>query len=481
MEKRLLLFGPYCLDTSERLLTRAGKHIPLSPKIFDTLLVLAENSGHIMEKDALLQCIWPDSFVEENSLTQCVFQIRRILADGDPGAQYIETIPRRGYRFAVPVTETWGSAPEVMPGPEPPDLPAPAENAVPPAVPSTHSGAWSWSATAGAALVTVRPLWIKAAAALIVVVAGLGAFGAWRLVRQSQSAVASNLPFDAMRISRVTRTGRTHLQAISPDGKYIAHVVEDASRQSLWIRQAAANSNMQIVPPVAGDYRGVAFSRDSSHVYYALYASRPNQIGVLYQIPALGGVPRKIVEDIDSGIALSPDGKQLAFVRNYPMTQESALITVNADGGGERRLAVRKRPNRFSFDGMSWSPDGRHIAIAVGSKVGEQSYMSVVGVRVADGAEIPAGTQRWNYAGQVAWMRDGAGLVAVAWHPDYTVFADQLWHINWPDGRTRRITNDLDGYSGISIADDASAMTTIQTTRLASIQVIPHDKSGHDV
>src|SRR5215510_14139867 len=97
---QLYKFGQFCLDVSERVLIRDGRVVPLSPKVFDTLLVLIENRGRILSKDELMQAIWPDTVVEESNLTHNVSQIRRALGEGE----YIETIPRRGYRF---VCETW--------------------------------------------------------------------------------------------------------------------------------------------------------------------------------------------------------------------------------------------------------------------------------------------------------------------------------------------------------------------------------------
>jgi DNA-binding winged helix-turn-helix (wHTH) protein len=92
---QLYKFGQFCLDVSERVLIRDGRVVPLSPKLFDTLLVFIENRGRILGKDELMQMIWPNTFVEESNLTHNISQIRRALGDGE----YIETIPRRGYRF----------------------------------------------------------------------------------------------------------------------------------------------------------------------------------------------------------------------------------------------------------------------------------------------------------------------------------------------------------------------------------------------
>src|SRR5262247_1282518 len=97
--RQLYEFGPFRLDADERLLMRDGRITPLPPKVFDTLLVLVENSGRVVSKDELMQSLWPNTFVEESNLTQNISQLRRALGDGASEAQYIETIPKRGYRF----------------------------------------------------------------------------------------------------------------------------------------------------------------------------------------------------------------------------------------------------------------------------------------------------------------------------------------------------------------------------------------------
>ena len=98
-------FGPFRLDTTERLLLREGKPVQLTPKAYEMLLALVERSGHIVEKDELLKEVWPDQFVEEGNLTQHVFALRKALGERRDGPQYIETVPRRGYRFIAEVRE----------------------------------------------------------------------------------------------------------------------------------------------------------------------------------------------------------------------------------------------------------------------------------------------------------------------------------------------------------------------------------------
>ncbi|MDQ2856321.1 MAG: winged helix-turn-helix domain-containing protein, partial [Acidobacteriota bacterium] len=102
-------FGPYSLDVYERVLTREGCAVPLTPKAFETLLVLVQNSGHVVPKDDLMKAVWPDAFVEEANLTQNIFALRKVFGESSAVPQHIETVPRRGYRFVASV-ETISSA-----------------------------------------------------------------------------------------------------------------------------------------------------------------------------------------------------------------------------------------------------------------------------------------------------------------------------------------------------------------------------------
>ena len=94
------------VDASERILFKENREVPLTPKVFDTLLVLLENSSHVLTKKELMQQVWPDSFVEENNLAQNISILRKALGAGKEGEHYIQTVPKRGYRFVADVRST---------------------------------------------------------------------------------------------------------------------------------------------------------------------------------------------------------------------------------------------------------------------------------------------------------------------------------------------------------------------------------------
>lgn len=104
--KPLYEFGPFLLDSAEQLLLRHGQPVLVKPKVFDLLVFLVENSGHLLDKDLLLEQVWPGTFVEEANLTISIFELRKALGRDEHGCRYIETVPRRGYRFLAPMKQT---------------------------------------------------------------------------------------------------------------------------------------------------------------------------------------------------------------------------------------------------------------------------------------------------------------------------------------------------------------------------------------
>jgi len=115
-------FGRFRLKPAQRVLLREGEPVPLTPKVFDILITLVEKSGQVVEKDDLMKRVWPTTFVEEGNLTQNVSLLRKALGETPGGTQFIETVPRRGYRFVAKINETWADElkPEVIAADVPP-------------------------------------------------------------------------------------------------------------------------------------------------------------------------------------------------------------------------------------------------------------------------------------------------------------------------------------------------------------------------
>jgi serine/threonine protein kinase len=315
----------------------------------------------------------------------------------------------------------------------------------------------------------------KLAALVLTVLLLAGGFGIFRLMRRDRNAAPAT-PFQAIELLRLTNSGRVNDSAISPDGRYVSYVVESSGKQSIWLRQIANSSNIQIIPPNDLQFYGGTFSRAGDYLYYIAKANN-NSIGELYRVPTLGGTAVKLIHDVDGPITLSPDETQLAFVRGSS-TGERALMIANSDGTNERKLASRMGYESFSFGGPGWSPDGRTIVCGAAYIEGNGRYLTVVEVNVVDGSIKPLTSQRWKEIGRISWLQDGKGIVFTAAELG-SGSTSQLWYMAYPSGKADRISKDLQDYHGASLTSDAKTLVTKQTQTLSSLWIAPNNDADH--
>ncbi len=469
--KQLYEFGSFRLDTSERLLMREGRTVPLPPKVFDTLLALVENSGRIVGKEELMELLWPNTFVEESNLTQNISQLRRALGDGNGDGHYIETIPKRGYRFAKNV--------------EPVSEPEPALNFAlngHTSVASKDNGNVVHPAAAEIPTVTLSRKRLLATFGLLAVSLAIVALAGYIAYRRSNNQ--GKTAFRQISPAKLTTSGKALEPAISRSGKYAAFIAEEIAGsddlQSLWVRQIAADSSNQIVQPAEIIFAGVTFSPDDNFVYYVA-RPRGGVMSKLFQVPLLGGTPREVMSDVDSPVSFSPNGQYFAFVRNYPQQRETSLIVAKLDGSEERKLLTRKRPESISLSGPAWSPDGRTIACAVSNLLPNDSVAQVLAVNVEDSSASPIGEQTWSNIGQVAWLGDGSGVVFSAWRRTSAVYGDQIYLLTYPKGEMRRVTNDMTSYEGVGVTSDSGLLVSRRSDKVSSIWIVPEAGGSFDV
>jgi serine/threonine protein kinase len=284
----------------------------------------------------------------------------------------------------------------------------------------------------------------------------------------------SKMPFEETRITRLTSAGKVPSAAISPDGRYIVYLVDDAGKQSLWVRHLPTVSNMQIAPPTAGqNYWGLTFSHDSAYFFYIKY-EESQDMNLLYQVPVTGGTPMRLIQNLNSPITISPDGEYFAFIRNDRIRKESALIIANSDGSVERPLVVQREPERLSLKGLAWSPDGKSIAYAAGV-VGSVNEYQLYEVTVENGVRKPVSNRRWYGIAAITWLNGNDGIIFIA--ADRQLVSAQVWYLSYPGGELHKITNDLNSYSGLSLTADSKSLVTTQDEQFSSIWVVSNRDS----
>ncbi len=292
---------------------------------------------------------------------------------------------------------------------------------------------------------------------LLILIAAAGV-GLYRLIRLAQRPES----FQSMRLTKATSAGNVAggQAAISPDGKYLVYVVEEGGQRSLLLRQVATSTDVQLVAPRQVDYHGVTFSPDGNYVYYVVVETK--ELGLLYQIATLGGAPRKLIENADGPVTLSPDGGRVAFLR-----ENRLLMVANSDGTALQTLATATTGKVYGFP--AWSPDGRIIVCVLHSSA--DNSRRLVEINVKDGSEKALASPGWLSLYGITWVPDGSGLLLAARALETKLL--QIWLLSYPDGKLRRITNDLSSYLGVSVTADGKTLASVQAELLSNIWTIP--------
>jgi eukaryotic-like serine/threonine-protein kinase len=306
--------------------------------------------------------------------------------------------------------------------------------------------------------------------AMVALVAGVAVAGTWwaaRVLTPSDQRREAHRFFEDFTLTYLTtEQASERAVAISHDGRYVAYASVEKGREGLRVRQTDAPAAVQVMSPADVQYASVTFSPDSAHLYYSTYPHGDN-LATLYEVPVLGGVPRKVIEDVDTMVTFSPDGARFAFIRNVP-AKSSAVMIANADGSGERALATLPTPRAFTMTDVAWSRDGRLIAAAQNDGSGKAHLVTV---DAATGAIQAVGQKAWDSIGTIAWP-EGARLVLTAL--DRRVAdAEQVWEVSLPDGATRRITKDIASYSTLHLTADARTLVAVRSEWRGSLWVAP--------
>ena len=420
-------FGDFLLDTKEKILLRQGKLLSITPKVFQLLLVLVENHGHIVEKNRLMELVWADSFVEESNLTFTMRQLRKILGDDTHHPRFVETIARRGYRFIAEVRENQKGLPPVK-----------TFYAEPMAASQNRNS----------------PVVLYSIFAVFVIFSLLTAvFFAWR-EKPANSDKAAEQPDSTLKFETLSSADYPIAAVISPDGKYIAYTNVANGQMSLWLRQLSSGINTQIVVPADDTtFHGIRFSANGEYLYFA--RRQKDAPAHLDRVSIFGGaVKTNILNDLDGTFSISPDERLISFRRYEP--GKRTLLIADIDGGNIRPLLDTQK----SFTDNVFSPDGETIAFASGqSDTGERDF-GVYTIDLKGGEVKPATDFRWFHVRGIIWLPDQSGLLVTGRTKNDE--PQQLWQISLPGGEVRKITHTQNNFSSISATDDLNQILLTQ-------------------
>jgi DNA-binding winged helix-turn-helix (wHTH) protein/Tol biopolymer transport system component len=442
-------FGSFTVDAVERVLLRNNQPVALTQKVFDLLLVLVRNSGHVVDKEKLMREIWPDSFVEEGNLTQNISLLRKVL-NGD-GHQYIQTVPRRGYRFVGHVRELGVES----------SLLIEEHSLARLVVEETHLDHVHRESSAVVDL-AVAPTTARPAAALEKTGVDCRGYSrrlrclgiAWSIFGFRNVASSNPPPFDVNNVTlrTITSTGNIVYGLISSDGQFVAYcTLDEDNRYALWLQHAGSKDALRLVAPAEGSVGPVAISHDNNWIYYGQVKPNDRLGGVtIYRMPLLGGPPRKVIE-ASSGIRRALADDQRILLHRFKDGGGIDVISVNAlDGGDERLLATSDRASDYL--GTRWSPDGSKLLFFRMEQRADGTFWSLNEMPAQGGpikAILPPAQRRIWF---VDWADQGRGIVMNATDP--VTKMPQLYYVSYPLGETRRITNDLVGYTTISVGGE---------------------------
>jgi len=461
-------FGPFELDAAAAELRKKGTLIKLQPQPLKILFLLIQHAGQVVTREEIQQSLWSDStFVDfERGINFSINQIRGALADNAERPRYIETLPRRGYRFVAMVTQE-GQVKEV------PIVAAPSAGDSRIATGGNGVG----MATASELLVPTLPIvtpttgWRKWRLVLTAVGAGIALLGFAGFAIYRGVFRNPRISFENLQISKLTDDGKVEQLAISPDGRYVAYAVRDAAESGLRVRQVETSSDVQVLLPDKDRERflGFTFSPDGNYIYYVQSSKEIASYNYLYKAPVLGGPARLLGKYADTPLSFSPNGQEFTFTEGVGDRNILEVRIANADGAGDRLLAsIPDGADNFQ-PGPAWSPDGQTIVVPVMLR-GEKVRWVLDAVSVADGSV----RELYSYTheiGRAVWLPDGDALLMTI--HDQTG-RGQLWAISYPRGKPVRLTNDLEDYEdNIDITRNGKKLAAIATKQVSNIWIVP--------
>jgi DNA-binding winged helix-turn-helix (wHTH) protein/Tol biopolymer transport system component len=444
----VIRFGIFEVELRAGQLRRSGVKVRLQEQPFQVLSMLLERPGEVVTREDLHARLWPaDTFVDfDHGLNAAVKRLRDALGDSAENPRFVETLARRGYRFLAPVK---------FPSAETPAARAQAAHDI-------------------ALTSTTKSRWRLVAAGFVIVLLAL-AFGLHVGMRASR-ALQPVLPKE-IRLTANSPDAPVYFGAISPDGRYLAYI----DPRGAFLREIATDESHAVSLPERFRVHHVSWYPDGSHLLAEAMAGSEERPG-LWNVPLLGGAPRKLVADAEAG-SVSPDGKQLAFLRGDKFNHSEIWLT--STDGGEPRMAVNV-PG-YVIGPPAWSPDNQRFAYLKDvywpgySTEDVQIEMYELG---SGKTELILNDYRLQFG--LVWTRDNRILFSRAEEPP-NQGESNVWSLKvdtrpgWRWGAPVRLTNGPDWKPVINMSADGKHAVFIRTNIAPAVFVADVDARTHEI
>ncbi len=473
-------FGKFRMDTSERVLLCENETIMLAPKVFDTLEILVKRNGKTVTKDELMDEIWADSFVDESNLTQNIYTLRQAL-----GKEFIETMPRRGYRFAADVktvsiaekaesfngingtgdvliaqkTRTQIVEEEFVENPISDKLLLEETNTKPAKPNKFYMGI--------------------AVASVAFLITSL--FGYWIWTKSNAETVDTG--FEETQIRNLTNSGDVTSLSISPNGKLIAYTkVNNENESTLYLKDLILDKDVKVeisrdILPNTRAMTGyfMAFSPDGNHIYILSKTLKRSESNI-YRITRFGGDPELVVEDATSEFSFSKDGKRIIFVRANLKTNEQSLIIRNLETKEEKVIVKKTFPDGFSLiSAPVFSSDESNVYVVIRKR--SLHYTHLVSVDVATSKEQIIPTPKWlKIIVQIVKNPIKEELILSGRRNGRLA---QIFKLDLDTNKVKPITNDLNNYRKVAISKDGKQLVTLQYTNRSELKLLADGKTNN--
>jgi Tol biopolymer transport system component/DNA-binding winged helix-turn-helix (wHTH) protein len=358
-------FGPFRFHPEEHALTRNAEPVSLPPRVTETLSLLLQNAGHLVEKETLIKEVWKDAIVEEGNLNKNIFVLRKALGQWDGGREYIETVPKRGYRWVGPVQKQTMEA---------------ISASTPKTDVAKSKGDFHFRIVGGALSLIL-----------------LGILAAWWFSRRFNESALPQLDV----VPLVAMAGSQIGPVFSPDGNEVAFKQLDKDESGIYVSLVGGEKPLRLTespgdccPAWSPDGRQIAFLRWSKEGWS------------IYLIPALGGTAHRLYSaNIGPHLDWSPDGRFLLFSENNTEKIHFRIMLLSLSDLTAR--ALTSPPELEEDDAPAFSPDGLSVAFVRGGIGGPGRNLFVVRVSGGEPKQLTAN----NNATGPAWTQDGREIV----------------------------------------------------------------------